>query len=53
MQSDGARWENHALNGSICSLNAVILRINATLDLDAVLGEVVECQKHSIVVFPA
>ena len=41
-QSDDARRENQALGGPISTLNAAILRINATLDLDTVLGEVVE-----------
>ncbi len=41
-QSDDARREHQALRGPIATLNAAILRINATLDLDTVLGEVVE-----------
>ena len=41
-QSDHAKQENQALRGPISTLNAAILRINATLDLDTVLGEVVE-----------
>ena len=41
-QSDNATRENQALGGPISTLNAAILRINATLDLDTVLGEVVE-----------
>ena len=42
MQSDDLRRENEALRGAISALNAAILRINATLDLDTVLDEVVE-----------
>ena len=41
-RSDDPRREDEALRGSISTLNAAILRINATLDLDTVLGEVVE-----------
>ena len=41
-QSDDAGRENQALGRSISTLNAAILRINATLDLDTVLREVVE-----------
>lgn len=41
-QADDARRENQALGGPVSILNAAILRINATLDLDIVLGEVVE-----------
>ncbi len=40
--SDDARRENDALRERISTLNAAILRISATLDLDAVLPEVVE-----------
>ena len=36
------RQENEALRRRIATLNAAILRINASLDLDTVLGEVVE-----------
>ena len=42
MHSDDARRESQALRGPSSTLNAAILRINATLDLDTVLGEVVE-----------
>ena len=41
-QSDDARRENEAVGGRDATLGAAILRINASLDLDAVLGEVVE-----------
>ena len=41
-QSDDLRRENEALRARAAALNAAILRINASLDLDAVLGEVVE-----------
>ena len=41
-QSDDLRRENEALRARSAALNAAILRINASLDLDAVLGEVVE-----------
>ena len=41
-QSDDARRESQALRERICTLNAAILRISATLDLDTVLREVVE-----------
>ena len=41
-QSDDARPENLALGGLFSTLNAAILRINASLDLDTVLGEAVE-----------
>ena len=41
-QSDDAGRENQTLGRSISTLNAAILRINATLDLDTVLREVVE-----------
>ena len=40
--SDDARRENAALRERISTLNAAILRIGATLDLDTVLPEVVE-----------
>ena len=40
--SDDARRENEALRERISTLNAAILRIGATLDLDTVLPEVVE-----------
>ena len=42
MQSDDLRRENEALRARSAALNAAILRINASLDLEAVLGEVVE-----------
>ncbi len=41
-QSDELRRENEALRGAISALNAAILRINATLDLDTVLDEALE-----------
>ncbi len=41
-QSDDVRRENEALRARTATLNAAILRINASLDLDTVLGEVVE-----------
>ena len=41
-ESDDLRRENEALRQRIATLNAAILRINASLDLDTVLGEVVE-----------
>ena len=41
-RSDDLRRENAALRQRIATLNAAILRINASLDLDTVLGEVVE-----------
>ena len=41
-ESDDLRRENAALRQRISTLNAAILRINASLDLDTVLGEVVE-----------
>ena len=40
--SDDARRENEALRARISTLNAAILRINASLDLDTVLGEVMD-----------
>lgn len=40
--SDDLKRENMALRQRIATLNAAILRINASLDLDTVLGEVVE-----------
>ena len=40
--SDDARREIEALRERISTLNAAILRISATLDLDTVLREVVE-----------
>ncbi|MDE2904789.1 MAG: GAF domain-containing protein, partial [Acidobacteriota bacterium] len=40
--SDDARRENEALRERISTLNAAILRIGATLDLDTMLPEVVE-----------
>ena len=41
-QSDDATRDNQALRQRISTLNRAILRISATLDLDTVLGEVVE-----------
>ncbi len=41
-QLDDLRRENEALRARIATLNAAILRINASLDLDTVLNEVVE-----------
>ena len=41
-QSDELRRENEVLRGAISALNAAILRINATLDLDTVLDEALE-----------
>ena len=41
-QSDDLKRENEALRARIATLNAAILRINASLDLDTVLKEVVE-----------
>ena len=41
-QSDELRRENEALRARGATLNAAILRINASLDLDTVLSEVVE-----------
>ena len=41
-RSDNAKRENEALRVRTTTLSAAILRINASLDLDAVLGEVVE-----------
>ena len=38
--------ENEALRRRIATLNAAILRINASLDLDTVLGEVVESARE-------
>ena len=40
--SDELRRENEALRQRIATLNSAILRINASLDLDTVLSEVVE-----------
>ena len=40
-QSDDARQESEVRREPAATLNAAILRINATLDLDTVLGEVV------------
>ena len=40
--SDDLKRENEALRARIATLNAAILRINASLDLQTVLGEVVE-----------
>ena len=41
-QSDDLKRENEALRERIATLNAAILRINASLDLDTVLRKVVE-----------
>ena len=41
-ESDDLRRENEALRRRIATLDAAILRINASLDLDTVLDEVVE-----------
>ena len=41
-QIDDLRRENEALRQRIATLNAAILRINASLDLDTVLGEVMD-----------
>ncbi|MXX17260.1 MAG: hypothetical protein F4Z52_08665 [Gammaproteobacteria bacterium] len=41
-QIDDLRRENKALRQRIATLNAAILRINASLDLDTVLGEVMD-----------
>ena len=41
-QSDELRRENEALRARSATLNAAILRINASLDLDTVLNEAVE-----------
>ena len=41
-QSDDAGRESEAVGGRTATLSTAILRINASLDLDAVLGEVVE-----------
>ena len=42
MLSDDLKRENEALRARSATLNAVILRINASLDLDTVLDEVLE-----------
>ena len=42
MQSDDLRREIEALRERSAFLNGAILRVNASLDVDAVLGEVVE-----------
>ena len=44
--SDEARRENAALRERTSTLNAAILRINASLDLDKVLGEAVESARR-------
>ena len=44
--SDDLKRENEALRLRSASLNAAILRINASLDLDTVLGEVVESARE-------
>ncbi|MCY4608882.1 MAG: ATP-binding protein [bacterium] len=41
-ESGDLKRENEALRARIATLNAAILKINASLDLDTVLGEVVE-----------
>ena len=41
-ESDDLKRENEALRARSATLNAAILRINASLDLDTVLAEVVE-----------
>ena len=41
-ESDDLKRENEARRERSATLNAAILRINATLDLDTVLDEVVE-----------
>ena len=41
-ESDDLKRENEALRRRIATLHAAILRINASLDLDTVLGEVVQ-----------
>ena len=41
-EPEDLKRENEALRGRIATLNAAILRINASLDLDTVLDEVVE-----------
>ncbi len=41
-QSDDLKRENEALRARSATLNAAILRINASLDLDTVLSDVVE-----------
>ena len=41
-ESDELKRENEALRERIVTLNAAILRISASLDLDTVLGEVVD-----------
>ena len=41
-RSDDARRENEAVGGHAATLGAAILCINASLDLDAVLDEVLE-----------
>ena len=42
MESDDLKRENEALRARIAALNAAILRISASLDLDTVLREVVD-----------
>ena len=44
-ESDDLKRENEALRRRTATLNAGILRINASLDLDTVLEEVVECAR--------
>ncbi|MDE0627263.1 MAG: hypothetical protein OXH99_12760 [Bryobacterales bacterium] len=41
-KSDDLRRENRALRERLSALNAAILRINASLDLETVLGEAVD-----------
>ena len=45
-QSDAARRENEALRERIATLHAAILKINASLELDTVLTEVMECARR-------
>ena len=45
-QSDAAGRENEVLRERIATLHAAILRINASLDLDTVLTEVMECARR-------
>ena len=44
--SDAARREIEALRDRIATLHAAILKINASLDLDTVLTEVMECARR-------
>ena len=45
-QSDVTRRENEALRERIATLHAAILKINASLDLDTVLSEVMDCARR-------